>query len=94
MVITYKMPAISWQILKRMQYQPYVGLPNILAGKFLVPELLQDAATPQALSDAALKLLSDTNCLQEIQQEFMKIHLSLRQNSAAKAADVVLGYLS
>jgi lipid-A-disaccharide synthase len=93
MVITYKMPAMSWQILKRMQYQPYVGLPNILAGKFLVPELLQDAATPQALADAALKLLDDADYLQEIKQEFMKIHLSLKQNSAEKAADVVLSYL-
>jgi lipid-A-disaccharide synthase len=94
MVITYKMPAISWQILKRMQYQPYVGLPNILAGKFLVPELLQDAATPQALSDAALKLLSDADYLQEIKQEFMKIHLSLKLNSAEKAAKAILAYLS
>ena len=93
MVITYRMPAISWQILKRMQYQPYVGLPNILAGKFLVPELLQDAATPQALADAALKLLNDADYLQEIKQDFMKIHLSLKQNSAEKAAEVVLSYL-
>jgi lipid-A-disaccharide synthase len=93
MAITYKMPAISWQILKRMQYQPYVGLPNILAGKFLVPELLQDAATPQALADAALKLLGDADYLQEIKQEYMKIHLSLRQNSAEKAAKAILAYL-
>ena len=94
MVITYKMPALSWQILKRMQYQPYVGLPNILAGKFLVPELLQDAATPQALADAALRLLDDANYLQEIKQAYMKIHLSLKQNSAEKAAKAILAYLS
>ena len=94
MVITYKMPAISWQILKRMQYQPYVGLPNILAGKFLVPELLQDAATPQALADAALRLLDDADYLQEIKQAYMKIHLSLKQNSAEKAAKAILAYLS
>ena len=93
MVITYKMPAISWQILKRMQYQPYVGLPNILAGKFLVPELLQDAATPQALADAALKQLDDADYVQEIKQEYMKIHLSLKQNSAEKAASAILAYL-
>ena len=93
MVITYKMPTMSWQILKRMQYQPYVGLPNILAGKFLVPELLQDAATPQALADAALRLLDDADYLQEIKQEFMKIHLSLKQNSAEKAAIAILAYL-
>ena len=93
MVITYRMPAISWQILKRMRYQPYVGLPNILAGKFLVPELLQYDATPQKLADAVASLLSDDAYLKEINQEFTTIHHNLRQNSAKKAADVVLSYL-
>ena len=93
MVITYRMPAISWQILKRMRYQPYVGLPNILAGKFLVPELLQHDATPQKLADAVACLLSDDEYLKEIKQEFTTIHHNLRQNSANKAADVVLSYL-
>ena len=93
MVITYRMPAISWQILKRMRYQPYVGLPNILAGKFLVPELLQHDATPQKLADAVASLLSDDAYLKEINQEFTTIHHNLRQNSAKKAADVVLSYL-
>ena len=93
MVITYRMPAISWQILKRMRYQPYVGLPNILAGKFLVPELLQNDATPQKLADAVARLLSDDAYLKEIKQEFTTIHHNLRQNSAKKAAEVVLSYL-
>ncbi len=93
MVITYKMPALSWQILKRMRYQPYVGLPNILAGKFLVPELLQDYATPQKLADAVARLLSDDAYLKEIKQEFTAIHQTLKQNSAKKAAAVILSYL-
>lgn len=93
MVITYRMPYLSWQILKHMRYQPYVGLPNILAGKFLVPELLQDDATAQNIADASLRLLSDKNYLVELKQAFTKIHLSLKQNSASKAAKVVLSYL-
>ena len=93
MVITYRMPNISWQILKRMNYLPYVGLPNILAGKFLVPELMQDEATPEKLAQTTLKLLADATYTEEIKQEFMKIHLSLRQNTAEKAATVVLSYL-
>ena len=93
MVITYRMPAISWQILKRMRYQPYVGLPNILAGKFLVPELLQHDATPQKLADAVARLLSDDAYLKEIKQEFTAIHHNLRQNSAKRAAEVVLSYI-
>lgn len=93
MVITYKMPFLSWQILKRMQYLPYVGLPNILAGKFLVPELLQNEATAQNVADATLRLLSDKSYLQTLKEAFTGIHLSLKQNSAAKAAKVVLSYL-
>lgn len=93
MVITYKMPFLSWQILKRMQYQPYVGLPNILAGKFLVPELLQNEATPQNVADATLRLLSDKTYLQTLKEAFTRIHQSLKQNSAKKAAQTVLSYL-
>ena len=93
MVITYRMPTLSWWILKRMRYQPFVGLPNILAGKFLVPELLQHEATPQNLADTATRLLSDTNYCAEIKQIFTQIHLNLKQNTAEKAAAVILSYL-
>lgn len=93
MVITYRMPTLSWWILKRMRYQAFVGLPNILAGKFLVPELLQNDATPQNIADAAKRLLSDNDYLQEIKQEFTNIHLSLKQNAAQKAASVILAHL-
>lgn len=93
MVITYRMSNLSWKILKRMRLQPYVGLPNILAGKFVVPELLQDEATPEKLAHAALKLVSDTDYLAEIKAEFSKIHHSLRQNTAEKAAAAILSHL-
>ena len=93
MVITYRMPTLSWWILKRMNYLPYVGLPNILAGKFVVPELLQKEATPQKLADAVSLLLVDKTKIKEIEQEFTAIHKSLKQNSAKKAAEVVLSYL-
>ena len=94
MVITYRMPNLSWQLLKRMQLQPYVGLPNILAGKFVVPELLQDDSTPEKLAAAALKLISDSNYSAEIKEEFNKIHFSLRQNTAEKAAVTILSHLA
>ena len=93
MVITYRMPKLSWQLLKRMRLQPYVGLPNVLAERFVVPELLQDDATPEKLAEAALKLVSDKSKLLDIQQEFTRIHHSLRQNTAEKAAAAVLAYL-
>ena len=75
MVIIYKMPNLSWQILKRLRYQPYVGLPNILAGRFIVPELLQNDATPEKLCAATINLLSDKAHLTEIKETFTRIHL-------------------
>jgi len=48
MVIAYKMMEASWQILRHMGYQPWIGLPNILEREFVVPEFLQSAATPEA----------------------------------------------
>ncbi len=93
MVITYRMPSLSWKILKHMRLQPFVGLPNILAGKFVVPELLQDDATPEKLANATLTLLADQDYLEIIKDEFTKIHLSLRQNTAEKAAHTILSYL-
>jgi lipid-A-disaccharide synthase len=93
MVITYRMSKLSWQILKRMRLQPYVGLPNILAEKFVVPELLQDECTPEKVADTTIKLVQDTNYQEIIRDEFTKIHHSLRQNTAEKAAQAILEYL-
>jgi lipid-A-disaccharide synthase len=94
MVITYRMPILSWWILKRMLLQPYVGLPNVLAGKFIVPELLQHDATPEKLAQAAIKLISDTLAIEEMKAEFNKIHISLKQNNAEKASSMILADFS
>ncbi len=94
MVITYRMPQLSWQILKRMRLQPYVGLPNILAEKMLVPELLQENATAQNIADAIFKIMSDTDYAEKIKADFMRMHQNLKQNSAQKAANIVLGLLN
>ncbi len=94
MVITYRMSQLSWYMLKSMNYLPYVGLPNILAGKFLVPELLQKEATPSNISETILTILGDADQLKTMRLAFTEIHQSLRQDSANKSADVVLTYLS
>ncbi len=93
MVITYRMPWLSWQILKRMNYLPYVGLPNILAGRFVVPELLQNDANPDNLSGNIMRILRDKNGQDEVLIEFTRIHELLRQNNEEKAALAVLPYL-
>jgi lipid-A-disaccharide synthase len=68
-------------------------LPNVLAGKFLVPELLQKEATPEKLADAVTHMLNDPGRIKEIKQEFTEIHQSLKQNTAKKASEVVLSYI-
>jgi len=93
MVITYRMSNLSWQLLKRMRLQPYVGLPNILAEKFVVPELLQDDATAEKIAQATLELVNDKEKLATIKSEFTDIHYQLKQNTAEKAAIAVLLHL-
>jgi lipid-A-disaccharide synthase len=94
MIITYRMPQMSWWLLKPMHYLPYVGLPNVLAKRFVVPELLQKEATPEKLTEKMNEMLEDTNNLKEVKKEFTDIHHSLKQDSAKKAAEVVLSYLA
>lgn len=94
MVITYRMPRLSWWIMNSRRYQPWVGLPNILAGEFIVPELLQDAATPEALSAAVIDLLRDGDRRKAIEQRFAQMAAELRHDAAARAAEAILPYLS
>lgn len=94
MVITYKMSALSYWIAKRKQYLPYVGLPNILAGKFVVPEILQDDATPENLAQALLNLVNNKYAVAELEQTFGEMHQTLRQGTAQKAAAAILPYLA
>ncbi len=94
MVITYKMAPSSWWIGKRLVKSPYVGLPNILAGRFVVPEILQDAATPENLAEALAKLYEDKENAEAVAAAFSDIHLQLRQNNAEKAAAAVIECLN
>jgi lipid-A-disaccharide synthase len=89
MVISYKVPWLTGQIMKRQGYLPYVGLPNILAGRFVVPEILQHFATPEALADATLKQLNDDANRRTLTEIYTDIHIALRQNTAQKAAEAV-----
>ena len=93
MVITYRQSAVSWLIQRQLLYLPYVGMPNILAGERLVPELIQGKATPARLADALLGLLRDTDAQKRQVRRFHEMHVLLRQNNAAKAAQAVLDVL-
>ena len=79
--------------MRSMLYLPYVGMPNILAGERLVPELLQDEATPAALSTALVSLARDSAARRRQIERFHEFHHRLRQNTAEKAAEAVLRIL-
>jgi len=89
MVIAYNMNRISWSLMRRKQLQPWVGLPNILCGEFVVPELLQEAATPQALADATLAWLASPDKVHALQQRFCALHADLQRDTPTLCADAI-----
>lgn len=89
MVIAYNMNWLSWHIMQRRKLQPWVGLPNILCGEFVVPELLQDAATPQALADAVLAWLEAPDKALALQRRLTALHHELRRDTARLATDAI-----
>jgi len=93
MVIAYRQSPLTWALMRRMLYVPYIGLPNILAGERVVPEYVQDKATPGALAGALLDLLHDAGAQRRQLEKFREIHVLLRQDTAQKAADAVLAVL-
>ncbi len=89
MVISYKVPALTAWIMKRQAYLPYVGLPNILAGEFIVPELLQDAATPEALAQATLAWLDQPAKVADLKNRFTAMHETLYLPTGKLVANVI-----
>ena len=90
MVISYKVPWLTAQIMKRQGYLPYVGLPNILCGEFVVPELLQDDATPQKLANALQEWLDHPNQVAELKARFVQMHETLRRPTGLLVAQAVV----
>jgi lipid-A-disaccharide synthase len=90
MVVAYRLAPLTYWILKRMVKSPYVSLPNLLAQRLLVPELLQDAATADALADTVLPLLDNGV---EQTAGFDEIHRTLRRDASNQAAEAVLSLI-
>jgi lipid-A-disaccharide synthase len=93
MVIAYRQSAVSTALMRAMALVPYVGLPNILAGERLVPELLQEDCNPAALAGALIGLLRDTAAQKRQLERFREFHELLRRDSAQRAAESVLEVL-
>jgi lipid-A-disaccharide synthase len=89
MVIGYAMNGLTWQLMKRMAYQPWVGLPNILCREFVVPELIQERCQPQALASAVLRWLDDPAACERVATRFHELHHQLRQDTASRATDAL-----
>ena len=93
MVIAYNMHWLSWKLMQQKQLQPWVGLPNILCREFVVPELLQDQATPQAMAEAMLQWFDamDSNPakIEALQQRFLALHQTLRRDTSTLATDAI-----
>ncbi|PIU17093.1 MAG: lipid-A-disaccharide synthase, partial [Gallionellales bacterium CG08_land_8_20_14_0_20_59_87] len=84
----------TYRLMRAMRYQPYVGLPNILAGRFVVPEILQDDATPENLAQALLNAVNNKRAVAALEQTFGEMQRSLRQDTAYQAAQAILPFLA
>lgn len=89
MVIGYRMAWLSWQLMRRMGYLPWVGLPNILERDFVVPELLQDRCEPEALARETLAWLDDEPRARALQARFLDLHHLLKRDTARRATDAL-----
>ena len=89
MVIGYHMNALSWLIMRRQRLQPWVGLPNILCGEFVVPELLQNACTPERLAREGLAWLDDPLRVQSLTHRFEALHLQLTRDTAQESVRAI-----
>ncbi len=89
MVIAYNMHWLSWQIMRRKQLQPWVGLPNILCREFVVPELIQDQATPAALAAAIGQWLDAPEKIEALRLRFCALHVELKRNTAELATNAI-----
>jgi lipid-A-disaccharide synthase len=93
MVITYRVPALTAYLMRKKALLPWIGLPNILAREFAVPERVQEDATPQHLAADALAWLDDAPRRQALAEKFHDMHVSLRQDASARIAAALEPYL-
>jgi lipid-A-disaccharide synthase len=89
MVIAYHMHPLSWWMTRRKMLQPWVGLPNILANEFIVPELIQEQATPQALAQHVAHWLDSPQQCAQVKQRFEQMHQDLLRDTEQLATDAI-----
>ena len=90
LVVSYKLSALTAYIVRKMLKQPFVSLPNLLAGKELVPEILQEAAKPENLANAVLNFLQNKNASAHLKEEFTQLHNWLKRDADVAAAKAII----
>ena len=93
-VMAYRLSPLTYWLAKRLVKVPYYSLPNLLAGRPLVPELIQNAATPANVATAVLKFLDDESGTAQLAAAFTEIHHSLRRDADERAAEAVAALLT
>ncbi|MCK5894756.1 MAG: lipid-A-disaccharide synthase [Endozoicomonadaceae bacterium] len=94
MVVSYQVAWLTYKILRCMVKSEWVSLPNLLAGHALVPEILQDEATPERLAQETLDAMNNSVRSQKQAKQYMAIHKTLRRNASAQASDAVMALLN
>jgi lipid-A-disaccharide synthase len=93
MVVTYRVPRLTYRIMWPRRYLPWIALPNVLSERFVVPEILQDDATAPNLAQALANLLRDKEVRSRQVSAFERLYRELRQDAARRAADAVIPLL-
>ena len=93
MIIVYKTSLLSYLLLKKMLLIPYIGLPNILLNRFIVPEFLQNKATPQNIANKAIEILTDKKLQKYLNANFKDLHIKLKRNSSELIYKKIIKYL-
>jgi lipid-A-disaccharide synthase len=93
--VIYKVAWLTWVVGKRLVKVPFLGMPNVLAGREIARELLQDAATPEALAEETLRLLRDDHARATLQSELDAVIKNLGAPGAARrAAEAIIEELN
>ena len=94
MVVAYRLSTLTYAILSRLVKSPWISLPNLLANKTLVPEILQNEVTPEKLAQAVERWLEDPSACEEVTHEFQRLHQQLRGGASEKAALAIIELLN
>jgi lipid-A-disaccharide synthase len=89
MIIAYRVAGLTYKLLSRLVKVKFIGLPNLLANRAVVPEFIQERATPVAIGDALLNYLNNPSTTKKLMTTFEELHLQLKQNSDEQAADAI-----